>query len=167
MKKTITLALLFLSLIYVNADEERSTKVVHELLKTMNKSEQYKKNVERIMDMQTKQNPTMTPILKNTMFEFFNKYMGWDRVKDDLAKIYMKNFTDNELKELIAFYKTPIGQKAASLLTASDIKVDQMWQLRVQKNMPELQQKMQESMKKAQEQKDGIETKIEIRESEK
>ncbi len=45
------------------------------------------------------------------MKALFAKYMNWASLKDDMVKIYMAEFTAPELKELTAFYQTPVGKK--------------------------------------------------------
>ena len=42
---------------------------------------------------------------------FYNKYIGWDSMKDDLAKLYAKHYTTKEIKDIIKFYKTKTGKK--------------------------------------------------------
>ncbi|MFF7708777.1 DUF2059 domain-containing protein [Pseudomonas sp. NPDC007930] len=37
--------------------------------------------------------------------------IGWNKVKPDLVKLYTENFTEAELKDLVKFYKSPLGQK--------------------------------------------------------
>ena len=39
------------------------------------------------------------------------KVMNWDSIKPIFVKIYADNFDEAELAGLIAFYKTPVGQK--------------------------------------------------------
>lgn len=59
------------------------------------------------------------------------------QINDDIGfQLFDTNFTDDELKELIAFYKTPIGQKAA-------------------KNMPAIRSQLLKSFAKQREQKAG------------
>ncbi len=43
-------------------------------------------------------------------------------ILDEVAKIYAQHFTEQDLKDLIAFYKTPLGKK---LLTQEPIALDQ------------------------------------------
>lgn len=40
--------------------------------------------------------------------------VGWNKLKPELVKIYTSNFTEAELKELVAFYQSPIGSKVLS-----------------------------------------------------
>lgn len=37
--------------------------------------------------------------------------IGWNKVKPDLIKLYTENFSEAELKDLVKFYKSPLGQK--------------------------------------------------------
>ena len=47
---------------------------------------------------------------------YFRKIASDPDFKKELTHIYEKKFTTNELKELVEFYKSPIGQKSLQLL---------------------------------------------------
>ena len=36
--------------------------------------------------------------------------MVWDKIENDVIEVYMASFTEKELKDMTAFYKTPLGQ---------------------------------------------------------
>ena len=42
--------------------------------------------------------------------EIMGKYMDWKTLKPEFVKIYSKHFTEDEINDLIKFYKTPSGQ---------------------------------------------------------
>jgi hypothetical protein len=42
---------------------------------------------------------------------FFQENFNWEIMKPKLAKLYADNYTEAELKDIIAFYQTPTGQK--------------------------------------------------------
>jgi hypothetical protein len=44
---------------------------------------------------------------------FMAKYCSWTALKDDLCLLYAREFTEAELKQLTAFYKSPVGLKLA------------------------------------------------------
>ncbi|MDP5240966.1 DUF2059 domain-containing protein [Uliginosibacterium sp. 31-16] len=44
--------------------------------------------------------------------------LAWSKLKDPLARLYMETFTESETRELVAFYRTPTGQKMLSGLPA-------------------------------------------------
>lgn len=37
--------------------------------------------------------------------------IGWDKLKPDMIKLYTANFSESELKDLVAFYQSPLGKK--------------------------------------------------------
>lgn len=47
----------------------------------------------------------------NKMFEVVKAEMSWSKMKEDFIQIYISNFTEKEINEVIAFYETPIGKK--------------------------------------------------------
>src|ERR1700748_269165 len=48
---------------------------------------------------------------KDVMSRFMHKYYTWDNLKGELDKIYAAEFTEAELKQLAAFFNTPLGKK--------------------------------------------------------
>jgi len=50
------------------------------------------------------------------MLKWAGSFMTWDAVSGQLIDLYAQTFTEAELKELTAFYKTPTGQKALTEL---------------------------------------------------
>ncbi|SUD59548.1 Uncharacterized protein conserved in bacteria [Ectopseudomonas oleovorans] len=40
-----------------------------------------------------------------------DKAVGWDKLKPDMVKLYTSNFNEQELKDLIAFYESPLGRR--------------------------------------------------------
>ena len=69
---------------------------------------------------------------------FFKKYVGWAALKDDFVQIYVEAFSEKELNDLIAFYKTPTRQKAITVVPSLMQKGAQIGQSRVQEHLPEL-----------------------------
>ena len=37
--------------------------------------------------------------------------IGWKKLKPDMVKLYTTSFTEDELKELVRFYESPVGRK--------------------------------------------------------
>jgi len=79
---------------------------------------------------------------RDTLMAFFNKYVGWDALKKDFTQIYKEAFTEKELRDLIAFYKTPSGQKAIRTMPSLMQKGALIGQERVQAHLPELLQSL-------------------------
>jgi hypothetical protein len=44
------------------------------------------------------------------MFELMKQEMSWDKMKEPMVNIYLKHYTEQELKDFVAFYKTDSGK---------------------------------------------------------
>lgn len=131
------------------ADVQSHKKAAEELLEVMKVQETFEQSIDEMLKVQLKANPGMEafePVLR----KFFKKYMGWKTLKGDLVKLYLEEFSEKELRELVAFYRTKIGQKAATRMPALMSKGAEIGQNRVQEHMPELMQMMQEAAQKKQ-----------------
>jgi hypothetical protein len=55
------------------------------------------------------------PALKDyegIMRDFFGRYLTVEAMSDELAKLYMSRFTELQLRQMTAFYRTPTGKLA-------------------------------------------------------
>ena len=52
---------------------------------------------------------------KDKLLDFYRGAFGFEALKDDLAAVYAREFTEEELRELIRFYDTPLGRKYVSV----------------------------------------------------
>lgn len=78
--------------------------------------------------------------------------MIWDKIESDIVTLYMQSFTEDELKELIAFYQTPLGQKMITrmpgvMLRSAEVSRQQM--RHVIPRVKELGQAMSEELRSA------------------
>ncbi|WP_461787990.1 DUF2059 domain-containing protein [Pedobacter sp.] len=79
------------------------------------------------------------------MKEFMAKYFNYDVLKPKMAKLYADEFSEQELKDLIAFYSSSTGKKYASKVSVLTTKGMQMGQAAVQEHKDELTQMMQKA----------------------
>lgn len=61
------------------------------------------------------QNPDLAPY-GDVLRAWCKKIFSEGDFEGELAGVYMKHFTEQELRELIAFYNTPVGQKALATM---------------------------------------------------
>ena len=115
----------------------------HQLLRVMELERTYTETIEAMVDVQIDANPTIAPF-RDVMMRFFGKYMSWESLEDDIAKIYAEAFTAPEIKELTTFYESPVGNKAALLLPELTRQGAALGQKRVQEHMPELHEMIAE-----------------------
>ena len=61
-----------------------------------------------------------------------------DELNKELAKIYTTRFTEDELTQMVAFYKTPAGQKFSSMqseVLQASVPVVQAWSRKLSTDM--------------------------------
>ncbi len=122
------------------------------LLATMNMKESYEGMIERVTQMQIQQNPELEAV-RPTIHAFFTKYMGWEAQRGDIAALYAKNFTVEELAEMNAFYQTPVGQKTVQLMPQLAAAGAQIGQSKLAAHMGELKVMVETELQKINENK--------------
>lgn len=81
-----------------------------ELLKSIKLDQSIPSTSAAMIDSEIRGNPGMEPY-RDVMLKWLQKYMTWDAMRPELVRLYTDTYAEPELKELAAFYKTPLGQK--------------------------------------------------------
>ena len=144
---TLMIVVAFGQMTPVRASEQTHRQAAEALLSLMDMDKLMSESIDQMLDMQVKQNPAIGQF-KAQMKTFLSKYMSWASMKDDMIKIYTDEFTEQELKELLAFYQTPLGKKTVQKMPKLMAKGAELGQQRVQQHLPELQQAIQEQATK-------------------
>ena len=87
--------------------------------------------------------------MTDKMMDIVAKEMSWEAMKDDYVAVYAETFTEEELKGLIEFYKSPAGRAFAKKqpeLMERSMKLGQKRMLQV---MPKIQALTMEAAKEA------------------
>ena len=108
-----------------------------ELLTVMKMDKTLADSMEQMIQLQVQQNPGIAPY-KEVMRKFLMKYMSFESLKGEFARIYAEEFTEQEIRDMIAFYRTPTGAKAIAKMSILMAKGSQIGAQRVQQNMAEL-----------------------------
>lgn len=111
---------------------------VETLFKLTQMEKKIEESVDSVVQLQLRQNPQLSAH-KATMDQFFEKHIGWQALKEDIAEMYMSAFTEKELKEINAFYITPAGQKVINVVPQLVQQRNQLAMQRLQTNIGELQ----------------------------
>lgn len=83
----------------------------------------------------------------DAMIELIREHMpSWDELHPEYVRIYREAFTEAELRAMIAFYKTPAGQKLVEMTPRITRETSMVAQQLMQKRMPELQRRIMEQM---------------------
>ncbi len=120
------------------ADAASHRKAVDSLFALMGMESVLSQSIDQMLAMQVQQNPALAQF-QPQMKAFLSKYMSWASLKDDMAKIYMAEFSESELNELTKFYQTPLGKKTIQKMPLLMAKGAEIGQKRVQDHLPELQ----------------------------
>jgi len=46
------------------------------------------------------------------MLAHARRYLRWPELKEDFVRVYARTYTEEEARQLAAFYRTPVGQKS-------------------------------------------------------
>jgi len=119
------IAFLFTSNIYAEANKtatkqkkevsKEAIEAAKKLLQEMNLEQVYKNAVNNSTANLIRANPKFKKI-ESKIKAFYEKYIGWNSIKEELAKLYAKFYTPQELKDITEFYKTKTGKKVLATM---------------------------------------------------
>ena len=148
LKNVVFLMVLSLFCVFANANEVSHRAAAEELLLLTNMDKMLKpmwEQMEAMMEQQFVQmgaSEKLRPVLNRFTSKLVNvmeEELGWAKMKDDYIDIYVKTYSEGEIREISEFYKLPVGKKF----------IEKMPQL-MQESMAISQKKMPEFMKKMQ-----------------
>jgi hypothetical protein len=131
----------------VYADEAPQKVIAEDLLQTMKVDQMTKPLFDQTRSMMEQQftqmgaSEDMKPILKKYLDKLFNvmeQSLSWQNLKEDMISIYVNVFSEDELKGMLAFYKSPVGQSVIGKMPAAM----QQSMLLMQKRMPKLEEQI-------------------------
>ncbi|ACO79636.1 hypothetical protein AvCA_34870 [Azotobacter vinelandii CA] len=76
-----------------------------------------------------------------------DKAVSWDRLKPDMVRLYTSTFNESEMKELLVFYQSSLGQKVLQSMPALTAQSAQMTQAALEKAVPEVNRLLDEMQK--------------------
>ncbi len=120
------------------ASKDDSVKEAMNLLNEMNLKSVYENAVRNSTIRLVNANPKFKKV-EGKIKAFYNKYIGWEGMKKDLAKLYAKYYTVDELKEITNFYKTKTGQKVLATMGKLAYEGQMITQNRLKPHLKELQ----------------------------
>lgn len=119
------------------ANHEATKKAVEDLFKSIDYANTYEKTLSRLIEVQIQQQPELEPY-KEIFSDFFDKYLSWKMIKDEIIALYSKTYTIEEIKALTAFYNTPVGKKSLKSMPELTAQSAAIGQQRIKKHEKEL-----------------------------
>lgn len=114
-----------------------------ELLETMEIGNMLNDGIDQMLALQLEQNPGLQPY-RDVFKTFLSKYMNEEAIMEDLIAIYADVFTETELKEITAFYRTETGKKTLKYQVELFQRGAQIGEQKVQEHLPELEEMITE-----------------------
>ncbi len=155
MKKQLCLALC-IAVIAVFAQEQKTPsanlKLCYDVLEAAQFEKQLNESGSQMLNAQMQGNPALIPY-RPELEAFYKKCLNYQSMKEDVAKIYLQIFTPDELRQLIAFYKSPTGQMFLKKTPELTVKISMLTQEIIAKNMPELVKAIQAKTQQLQQKK--------------
>ncbi len=146
MRKLIALCAITLAFSTIGFSQDQDTayrNTLQEMFEVSGSEETYKAAITQIMDMFKQQYARVEAEQWNQLEqEFLNRSI--DELVELLVPVYQKYLTQEDLEEIIAFYKTPVGKKFAlrnPAIMQESMQVGQQWGMKIGQ---ELQQKLEE-----------------------
>ena len=65
-----------------------------------------------------------------------DQVISWDKLQPDMVKLYTSNFTESELKDLVAFYQSPLGKKVQAKMPQISQQSFQLTQSKLESAVP-------------------------------
>lgn len=76
---------------------------------------------------------------------FVKKYLGWTALKPAVVDVYMRSFSEAEIRELSEFYQTDVGQKLVAVSPAMSQEISVLVHGRLVANQEDLIQMMMDA----------------------
>ncbi len=129
------------------ADDQSHRKAAEDFLQAMNVQQAMDAATDQMIEMQIKANPQLAP-MRDVLKQWVTKYLSYASIKDELINIYAAELTEDELKQLAAFYNTPVGKRWTEMMPKINAKTTQLGQSHAQAHQAELQKMIQDEQAK-------------------
>jgi hypothetical protein len=142
----ITVALVLYSDV-VMGDAHSHRAAAENLLIVMEVDKSLQPLAEHVLENQLQHNPQLAP-QREILQLFLAKYLSWASVRQETITAYTQAFTEPELKQLTAFYTTPVGKKAIEKMPQLAFIAGRLGLRQAQAHQAELRQMLEDQKNK-------------------
>lgn len=125
-----------------DADDAGHRQEVETLFRLTQMERKIDESVASLLEMQIRQNPELRP-RESVVRGFLERNIGWQALQPDLTAMYLAAFTEEELKQMNAFYVTPVGQKVLTRVPELVEERNRLAARRLEEHIGELQQELE------------------------
>lgn len=93
----------------------------------------------------------LPPEMRDVLRTFFKEHFRFEDMEPGYVRMYTDLFTEEEIRALTAFYRTPAGQRMAELTPEIAVRSQRLGMELMEAATPELMRLMEEAMDRAQE----------------
>jgi len=148
MKKLIlAAALLLCAAAPATAQEEPSpseVEAIREMLEVSRTRENFIRGME--LGMEAGGLLELTDELRQVLRDFMDEHFRYEDMEPDFIRVYADLFTEEEIRGLTAFYRSPAGARFVELTPELTSQVQQITMQRMTDAMPELMRRIMEAM---------------------
>ena len=116
-----------------------SLQAASQLLQVMGARQASEQGTSAMIDNLLNAQPMMQPY-RDVFTQWAAQYLTWQQLEPKMAALYAKAFTPAELQDLIRFYESPTGRKAARVMPGLTKQAMQIGSGIAQQHLPELRQ---------------------------
>jgi len=128
-----------LNLMNVKENAEQSFVMVKQMMSSQIEKLKQQENVSVKVSSATEKTMDMT-------MDIMAKELSWDKMKDEYINLYAETFTEEELKGIIDFYKSPAGQAFSKKQPELMRRTMEMSQEKMAQIMPKIREMTREHM---------------------
>lgn len=111
-------------------------KAAREVIKLVGSQDLVESGADSLMDMLYSEADWTS--YKDVVRDWYRKTVNESEIQEEMVKLYMETFSEKELREIAAFYKTPAGRKAIEILPELTKKGAELGSRQVEAHFPEL-----------------------------
>ncbi|OZC02057.1 DUF2059 domain-containing protein [Rubricoccus marinus] len=145
MKHLVLFLALFAPLAPFAQTSEATEEAVRELLALTGAEETHERVLVMLTDAIAENNAAIREH-RAVVDEFYARYYPWAEVEAAQIAIYSDVYTEAEIRELIAWYRTPIGQKSLRLMPELQRRLMEAGQDIIRPHIPELETMLLEAI---------------------
>ncbi|HEX2206870.1 MAG TPA: DUF2059 domain-containing protein [Longimicrobium sp.] len=120
------------------------TAAVRELLQVSRTRENFIRAME--LGMEQGGMGELTPQVQQVLRDFMDEHFRYEDLEPEFIRMYTELYTEEEIRGMTAFYRTPLGQRMIETLPELSAASQRIAQERLQAVMPQLMQAIMEAM---------------------